>query len=1007
MRSLLLVLCACGPVLAQDDAAVQALLAKFRAERADALKDKVDLAPADAAFAKAEVSAKAGEPMAAARLALDARWLIPVRPADLPPHVGLVIGAARLRHGDTVTGVAYSPDGTKLASSSTDGSVRVWDLANGRQLAAYRGHPAPTAKDPEKGVDALEAPRIGGLAWSLDGRQIASAGLKEAHIWDASTGKLERKLAGKHTSLVRCLAWSADGKRIATGGSDKLLVVWDAGTGNALYTSPPMNAPFEAVAFTPSAPTIAAADAEGFVVVVNPTEAKAPARVQGAETANQALTQLAYTADGAKMLLAGADRIAKFVTPPTATATTAAAPLLKFAGHTDAILGAAVSRDGKFLVTGGKDRTLRLWDAVAGKLLRNLQGHADDITAVAVRPDGKQAASGGADGLIRLWELSADDEHRTTTAAKEPLWAAATSPDGTLTATGGADRTVRIYDARGKLLHTLTGHAGAVTGLAFLGPDRLASSAGDKLVKLWNARDGKFLRDLPGHASAVLAVSASPDGKFLASASADKTAILWNLDAGTPAWNFNAKSMASAIAVRADGSRVAVGTADGTLTLLDAAGKPLASTAAHVAGVSALAFSPDGTAFASAGGDGLAKVWPLPKTAADPLSASAKFEVPARPGTNPIAALSAVGFSANGKQIVCGGADGIVRIFDIAGGKLVRELRGHTDWVTAVQFPTGTDKLVSAAADKTLRVFELGQAQYAARLAHARAASAVAVSRDGKWIASASKDLSVKLWDAATGKELASLEGVEKDPYSLAFVGADRLAVGGSDGRLRVFSVPDGKLVKATAAGTVYLVLPTAEGRFAVWSRNAGDRDEFALFSADGLLQGEPYFDKSTKATCVSFGADGKTLAFATEAGDVRMLDLAKKVPLGSDWKLMAKYACDIALTADGKTVYALDVEGTVSIGDVATRTTRARVKTVQPDGNRWAILLASPKNDGFATVGVDGDVRAYDAAGKLRRAWPLPVTVGGATYTPDGRALVTANADGTIYVLSLADASP
>src|SRR5207248_9000319 len=123
-----------------DDA--KALQQKFQAEREQSVKAKFPaeaLARADELARRGEAALKADNPKAAARYFRDARWQLPYLPAGLPEHVVRVFGESRMRHADRVNCLAYSPDGTRLASASRDGTVKVWDLGNGRELVTYRG----------------------------------------------------------------------------------------------------------------------------------------------------------------------------------------------------------------------------------------------------------------------------------------------------------------------------------------------------------------------------------------------------------------------------------------------------------------------------------------------------------------------------------------------------------------------------------------------------------------------------------------------------------------------------------------------------------------------------------------------------------------------------------------------------------------------------------------------------------------------------------------------------
>ena len=989
---------------------VKGLLAKYRAERDEAKAFHAPagaFAAAETAAARAEAAAKAGDLKAAARLARDARWQLPTRPAGLPPHVGLVIGSVRLRHADRVNGLAYSPDGTKLASASRDGTVRVWDLGNGHELLAYRGHPAPPPVSPDKPVDGTAALRVPAVAWSPTGALVASAGGDEIHLWDPATGKRVKALK-KHAGMVRALAFGPDGARLASTGDDRLLVVWDVAAGKDTFTGT-LSARPEAVAYSPNGKLVAAADADGFVTVFRPDggDKKPVMRAQATDGGGQQATGVAFTPDGAKLLAGGYDKNARLLAAPAAAGTAApaaAAPLLKFTGHSEPVSAVGITPDGKLAVTGGQDRTVRVWDAVGGKPVRLFQGHLDRVTALAVRPDGRQVASGSEDGTIRLWDLSAVDEHRAMTDATDAVWAAVYAPDGSRFAAAGADRAIRVYDAAGKLEHTLTGHKGAVTSLVFSATDRLASAAGDALIKLWDARTGTFEKDLAGHTSAVLALAATADGR-LVSAAADRTVKLWDVPAGKPVWSWAGKSAACAVAVRPDGKRVAVGTADGTLTILDVTAdgpKEVGSAPAHVAGVAAVAFSPDGAKLATVGGDGVVKLWAVPDEGT-PVP-TARFESAHKSGpAGAVAALSAVGFSPDGRQVVSGGADAIVRVWDAATGAEARALRGHTDWVTAAAFSPDGEKVLSAGVDKAVRVFDLGRSDLGGRAGHAQAARCVAVSRDGTRVASGSDDRTVKVWDLATGAEVATLTGMADKVFCVGFAGPNRVAAGAGSGdrRLRVWDVPGGKEVRSWVAGQAYALVATADGKtVTVWARTADEKDEFAAYTvADGTPAGDPLVDKDREATCAAISPDGGVAAAGAKDGSVRVWNLPRKDRIGDDWPILVKRVADIGLTPDKQTLLVIDEDGLVKVGDLGRREVTHSVKALAGEVNG---LVVSPTGDRFAALGTDGVVKAFDLKAKELRSWALPVPANGAAFTPDGKKLVTANADGTLYVLEL-----
>ncbi|OWK34517.1 WD40 repeat domain-containing protein [Fimbriiglobus ruber] len=1005
IRAFVAALCAtlfAGLVWAGDPAptaaSVNETLDKYRAEREVAAKTfgPAELAAADDLAARATAALKDGNLSGAARQARDARWHLPFIPPDLPPHVSRVLGVARLRHSDRVNALSYSPDGNTLASASRDGTVRLWDLGNGREILTYHGH---EKAEPE--TEKLNVLKVPGAVFSPDGAVVASSGGHEIHVWDAKTGKLVHTLSA-HKAPVRGLAF-VDANTLVSGGDDRKVIVWDVRQEKPVTTFAEQAQRVEAVAVGGKGKLIASINAVGeLFVYATHSDKKTPLMSIAVTDGSAAGTGVAFAGDGGIATTGGDPKIKLTSGPSTdAPATGVGATVRTYQGHTGKITALAATADGKFLITGGTDQTVRVWEVSSGKQLWSFHGHPAAVTAIAINAAGTQIASGAEDGSIRLWPLSPADDHRAATDATEALWTVAVSPDGRRFATGGADRLVRIYDTVAvKLEKPLAGHSGAVTAVVFLDAGTVASGAGDKLVKVWDLASGKAI-DCAGHKSAVLAVAADGSGKLVVSGSADKTVRGWDRGAGKELWAWTGKSAVCAVAVRKDGRRVAVGTADGSLTILSVDGsetpKVLASVPAHAAGVAGVAYHPDGTRVVTCGGDGIARTWSLPDNG--PPANLAKFEVPARSGPVTTVALSTVAFSADGRLIATGGADAIPRVWDVQTGGEVRGFRGHTDWVTGVAFAPDGRALISVGVDKAARVFEMSRPESSGTAGHSLPVKCVAVSRDGLLLATGSDDKTVKVWDLATGHEVATLTGATAPLNAIGFTGPNELVGGGDDGLLRWWSARPGKEIRTAPCGNVFNLAIAPDGKVGVvWARTREKTTGFELYGTTGVA--EPgVTEKGREASCAVLSADAALGVTGGEDGVVRIWDLGTKDRVGGDWPLFVNRVADLALTPDKKTLIAIDIDGTVKIGDVAKRAAEPAIPAVTDGVNG---LVVSPTGDKFATISKVGVVKLWDLKGKELRSWKFSSLPAAAAFTPNGKQLVTGNGDGTAFVLDL-----
>jgi WD40 repeat protein len=362
-----------------------------------------------------------------------------------------------LYHTGTVFEVAFNSNGTRFVTASQDGTAKIWETRTGRELLTLYGN--------ESGVVAA--------TFSPDDRYLATANGAQVKVWDISpTGSQEWLDLYEHDGEVTGVAYSPDGQRLATGGTDGMMAIWNAESGEK--------------EFGEHIPIIKIQD-------------------------------IAFNPDGSSLTIVPDNNAAGVWNLETGALT------LRLSGHTDRVTSVAYHPDGKQLATGSFDGTVRVWDALTGEIVFELKQDGSPINDVAYDSGGHYLAAGNRKGVLMVWDVS------TGQSVKE--WA---GHAGAISGVSfGLDGIVKVWDAGTfELFSTLTGHRGVIRDLAF-SPDSasLATASSDGTTKVWPLTGGEPVT-LPGHRQGVEGVAFSPDGKRLAAAGQDGSVRVYALDLG-------------------------------------------------------------------------------------------------------------------------------------------------------------------------------------------------------------------------------------------------------------------------------------------------------------------------------------------------------------------------------------------------------------------------------------------------------------------------------------------
>lgn len=280
-------------------------------------------------------------------------------------------------------------------------------------------------------------------------------------------------------------------------------------------------------------------------------------------------------------------------------------------GHSDSVWSVALSVDGRTLVSGSQDNTIKIWNPNTGQLNRTIEAHSDSLRSVGISLDGQMLFSASGDGTVKVWNTQTGELRYTLTGHPAPVWSVALSRDGQTLVSGSEDKTIKVWNLQtGQLVRTLSGHSAPVYSVA-LSPNgqTLASGSADNTIKVWNLQTGELLRTLQGHASVVRSVVLSPDGRTVASASWDKTIKVWNLQTGELLRTLAGHSdRVVSVTFSSDGRTLASASIDRTIKIWNAqTGELLQSLSGHSDWVLSVATS--GRTVVSSSRDKTIKIW--------------------------------------------------------------------------------------------------------------------------------------------------------------------------------------------------------------------------------------------------------------------------------------------------------------------------------------------------------------------------------------------------------------
>ncbi len=285
-----------------------------------------------------------------------------------------------LATGHSVKSVVYSPDGRYLASGSGDDTIKIWEVATGKELRTLTGHSS----------------LVSSVVYSPDGRYLAGGSWDNTiKIWEVATGKELRTLTG-HSYQVTSVVYSPDGRYLASGDSFGTIKIWQVATGTELRNLTGYYLPVNSVVYSPDGRYLASGGDDKTIKIWEVATGKGLRIFTGHSSE---VNSVVYSPDGRYLASGSWDNTIKIWEVATGK------ELRTLNGHSDWVESVVYSPDGRYLASGSRDNTIKIWEVATGKQLRTLTGHSSPVFSVAYSPDGRYLASGSYDNTIKIWRV--------------------------------------------------------------------------------------------------------------------------------------------------------------------------------------------------------------------------------------------------------------------------------------------------------------------------------------------------------------------------------------------------------------------------------------------------------------------------------------------------------------------------------------------------------------------------------------------------------------------------
>ncbi|MBF0101832.1 MAG: WD40 repeat domain-containing protein [Desulfobacterales bacterium] len=598
-------------------------------------------------------------------------------------------------------------------------------------------------------------------------------------------------------------------------------------------------------------------------------------------------------------------------------------------GHSDEIIAISASQDGRFLVTGSIDKTVRVWDITTAKEINTFKGNEMSVCGGGFA-EPEVVVSGSHDTSVRWWDMKTDRELFRLNSEQDTIYCMDVSRDGKYAVTGHFRGNIRLWDLKErKLIQVISGHTERIHFVAFnTDGNRILSCARDETVKIWDTQHQNLIHTINGR---VRAACFDTDSNYVLAGYADALLCLIDLNTGSVTKTYQgAVSKIFTVAVSADGNRVMSASVNGDIRIWDKdSGKEVNTYNAAIGDLSMASFFPEKDWVFLSAGKFEPKVVLMDLTNGNPLKT---FE-------NNQQRIFDIALSKDGNYLVSGGhRDGKVKIWDISNGRMISAIDIQKQGLLSVALSPDGNFILSGGSDQQVKVWDKHTLQLKQEYkVHQSPVISVAYSSNNKLIAAGCWDGSIYIWNTETGKLNAKIPGKGKAISKILFQPqTDAVFASSMDGTINLIDSGTGSVIKSV----IKLTMPITSIAITQDGNTIFYNDSGPILKSFALDKGEIQLFRGHIKEATAFGIDeqGQFLLTGDKLGCIRLFDI-KTEKILSVMRQSGTNLIRVAFIPNQKRSVTVDIEGTQILWDIETGKEMCRFVSFK-DGD-WAILTA------------------------------------------------------------------